>query len=176
MDTPGVIIGDFLGLGYIRSCRTINKVLKEAKMTSCNSAKTPSTLTPLGIDKECDVFGEDWKYAVVIGMLMYLSTNYRLDIAYVVNQCARFSHNSMKSHTIGVKQILRYLHGTQEKGMYIKHTSFYNVDYCVMLILLVYKILKTNKIISVSNQEHTFSSYSWVVLCFVSQNYKLTLL
>ncbi len=47
----------------------------------------------------------------------------RPDIAYAVHQCARFSLNPKQSHANAVKHICRYLAGTKEKGIIIKHKS-----------------------------------------------------
>ena len=59
---------------------------------------------------------------------MYLATNSRPDIAFSVNQCARFTHNPKHSHAQGVKRILRYLKGTQYKGMSLIPSSELKVD------------------------------------------------
>jgi hypothetical protein len=69
-----------------------------------------------------DIFNEKWNYSTVIGMLLYLSGKSRPDIAFAVHQCARFTHNSRRSHAIVVKRIVRYLKGTKSKGM-ILHLS-----------------------------------------------------
>ena len=53
----------------------------------------------------------------VVGMLLYLASNTRPDIAFSVNQCARFSHRPKKYHEDAVKRIIRYLKGTQDKGL-----------------------------------------------------------
>ena len=63
----------------------ITKVLKEANMDDCNPAKAPSSTVPLGKDKEGAPFDEGLEYTVVVGMLMYISTNSRHDITYSVN-------------------------------------------------------------------------------------------
>ena len=44
----------------------------------------------------------------------------RLDIAYDVHQCARFSHAPKHSHKIGIKHIIRHLKGTRNKYMIMK--------------------------------------------------------
>ena len=41
----------------------------------------------------------------------------RLDIAYAVHQCAHFSVAPHKSHALAVRQIVRYLLGTKDKGI-----------------------------------------------------------
>ena len=48
---------------------------------------------------------------------MHLGQNTCPDIAFVVHQCARFTHNPKHSHAVGVKRIIRYLHGNKDKGM-----------------------------------------------------------
>lgn len=47
----------------------------------------------------------------------------RPDIAYAVHQCARFSANPKKSHANAVKQIVRYLIGTRDKGIILEPTG-----------------------------------------------------
>ena len=104
----------------------IIKVLKEANMDDCIPEKNPQSTVPLGKNEEGTPFDEEWEYAVVVGMLMYLSTSSRPDIAYAVNQCARLTHNPKDSYAIGVRKILRYLKGTCVKGMNIQPTNQYD--------------------------------------------------
>ena len=117
-------VDDFLGIRIektgskkftLTQTGLIAKVMKESNMESCDNAKNLPTITILGTDIEGELFNESQYYATVVGMLVYLSKKSRPDIAYAVNQCARFTHNSKSNHTIGVKQIVRYLRGTQDK-------------------------------------------------------------
>mmetsp|Transcript_35250 Transcript_35250/g.50024 ORF Transcript_35250/g.50024 Transcript_35250/m.50024 type:complete len:80 (-) Transcript_35250:510-749(-) len=79
-------------------------------MDDCNAKiDSPSTDKSVGIDRGGELYDEDWDYASVIGMLMYLAHNSRPDIAYAVHQAARFTHDPKKSHAVAIKQILRYL-------------------------------------------------------------------
>jgi hypothetical protein len=130
-------VGDFLGIRIERCAHNtfmlsqsglINKVLKAAGMEDSNSAPTPAVTTPMHIDSEGAAFAEKWEYASIVGMLMYLATNSRPDIAYAVNQCARFTHCPRDSHATGVKRILRYLQGTKDKGMYLCPSGSLQVD------------------------------------------------
>ena len=89
-------------------------------MEECNPNTTPSTLDPLGPDKEGQPMNESWEYPSIIGMLMYLANKIRPDIAHAVHACARYTHFPKKSHATAVKHILRYLKGTNDKGMIIK--------------------------------------------------------
>ena len=70
-------------------------------------------------------------------MLLYLSTNTRLNIAFAVSQVCRFTSAPKKSHASAVKMILRYLKGTMNQGMIIMPTRnklemnlFVNADFC----------------------------------------------
>jgi hypothetical protein len=55
-------------------------------------------------------------------MLLYLTTNTRMDIAFAVSQAARFCNTPKRSHASAVKTIVRYLAGTADKGMIIRPT------------------------------------------------------
>ena len=129
-------VGDFLGIRIERhktnfeltQTGLINKVLEESKMEDCNPAKTPCATDALGKDEDGKPFSETWEYSVVVGMLMYLATNSRPDIAFAVNQCARFTHCPKDSHATAVKRILRYLKGTKDRGMFISPSKKLQVD------------------------------------------------
>ncbi len=64
-----------------------------------------------------------WNYRALIGMLTYLSTSTRPDIAFAVHQCARFSTNPKRIYEVAVRQIVRYLKGTQTKGYILRPSS-----------------------------------------------------
>jgi len=85
-------------------------------MTDCNPNKVPASTEALGSDPEGEPFDEQWNYASIVGMLIYLSTNSRPDITYAVSQVAQFNHNPKKSHGTAVKMILWYLKGMMDKG------------------------------------------------------------
>jgi len=131
-------VGDFLGIirikqtgpkqFYLTQTGLIDKVLLAAGMNECRGTKTPTFSTSLGSDKEGEEFKEDWDYASVVGMLMYLASNSRPDIAFAVNSCARFTHSPRNSHAMAVKKILRYLNGTRDKGLFLNPTSALTVD------------------------------------------------
>jgi hypothetical protein len=94
----------------------IEKVLKAAEMFDCNPNSTPTSTTPLSINADGAPFDKTWQHSSIVGMLIYLSTNTRIDITYAVSQVARFTHAPKKSHATGVKMILRYLKGTIDDG------------------------------------------------------------
>ena len=106
----------------------INKILSATGLQDCNGCHTPTTTASLGIDEQGENFNENWEYASIIGMLLYLANNTRPDIAYGVHQAAQFTHQPKTSHALGVKRIIRYLKQTQTKGLYLKPSSTYKVD------------------------------------------------
>ena len=106
----------------------IDKILKTTGMVNCNGKQTPAMIMPLGTDAEGKVFQEDWNYASVIGMLLYLCSNSRPDIQFAVHQCARFTHCPRNSHAEAIKRICRYLQATKNKGLVFKPDKMLKLD------------------------------------------------
>ena len=79
-------------------------------------------------DADGTPFGELCEYDSVVGMLMYLSSNSRSDIHFVVHQCASFTHNPRKIHAGELKRIFRYLVVTQWHVLTFDHNSDMNLD------------------------------------------------
>ena len=102
--------------------------LKAMHMDDCNNIKSPATVNALGTDVNGLEHIETWQYASVIGMLMYLTSNTPLDIAFTVHQCAQFTHCAKKSHEDAVKHICHYLHGTKDQGIIFKSTGNLTVE------------------------------------------------
>jgi hypothetical protein len=97
-------------------------------MEDCNPNWTPASTNALGIDQDGPPMKEKWSYPSIVGMLLYLSTNTRLDISFAASQVARFNHSPKQSHAQAVKMILRYLKGTADKGMIVKPTGTLELD------------------------------------------------
>ena len=57
------------------------------------------------------------EYQSAVGSLLYLSTGTRPDIAFAVNNVAKFCSDPTKHHWVAVKRILRYLRGTSDLGL-----------------------------------------------------------
>jgi hypothetical protein len=64
------------------------------------------------------VLGQEYPYLRIMGARMYLTNNTRPDIAFVVNCLARHSAAPTMHHWNGIKNILRYLVGTIDLGLY----------------------------------------------------------
>ncbi|GAX26628.1 hypothetical protein FisN_UnNu100, partial [Fistulifera solaris] len=85
-------VSAFLGIQFTRRGDTIEltqkglikRVIEATDMADCNSCDTPAENKPLGKDLAGAAFAESWNYASVVGMLLYLSSNSRPDIAFAV--------------------------------------------------------------------------------------------
>jgi hypothetical protein len=66
--------------------------------------KTPaSTTAKLHRDLHGEHFNETWKYRSIVGKLNFVEKSTRLDLAYSVHQCARFSADPKASHAAAIK-------------------------------------------------------------------------
>ena len=104
-------VSNFLGIKFTRHGDTIelkqigliDKVIEATGLGDCNGKSTPADPKTLGKDKDGKPFNETWSYPSVVGMLLYLAGNSRPDIAFAVNQAARFTHDPKDSHAVAVK-------------------------------------------------------------------------
>jgi hypothetical protein len=99
-----------------------NSILETYGLAHCNSTKTP---LPPGFTTRKDTRIEtvDPKlFRSIIGKLMFL-TNTRPDISFAVNLLSRYSSAPQQAHLRGVKQILRYIKGTSNLGLFYKRKS-----------------------------------------------------
>ena len=87
-----------------------------------DNPKTLSKSTPAQSSKillshnQSDNFDKIFHYISVVGKLNYLEKCCRLDIAYATHQCACFSVNPERQHTIALHHLGRYLKGNMDKG------------------------------------------------------------
>jgi len=94
----------------------IKKILKTTGIEDYNRVFTPAAQDNMGADKDEEPFKEDWDYASVIGMMMYLCNNAYPENQFAVHQCARFTHFPRNIHAKAVKRICRYLKMIIEKN------------------------------------------------------------
>ena len=130
-------VAGFLGIlmkkqndGSIELLQTglIDRILKVTGLEDSSLKWTPAETTPLGKDPNGSMCVERWSYASVVGMMMYLASNSRPDIAFAVHQCARFAHAPKRSHEQALKRIARYLKATRDKGMILRPTEDLTLD------------------------------------------------
>jgi hypothetical protein len=67
-----------------------------------------------------EVLEPEYPYLSVRGALMYLTNNTRPDIAFVVNCLVRHSATPTICYWNDIKNILRYLYGTTDLGLFFK--------------------------------------------------------
>ncbi|KAL3782482.1 hypothetical protein ACHAWO_005229 [Cyclotella atomus] len=89
---------------------------------------TPAEASPLPKDADGAPAAENFNYAAVVGMLLYLSGHSRPDIAFAVHQCARYTFNPTRKHEVALIRIGRYLKGTMDKGTIMTPSSVPRID------------------------------------------------
>jgi hypothetical protein len=126
----GILIDRTRQDGSIELLQTglIDRILDVMGLQDSKANSTPASPKTLGKDENGDPCCERWSYGSVVGMMMYLSSNSRPDIAFAVHQCARFTHCPKRSHEQALKQIARYLKGTKNRGMVIKPSTDLTLD------------------------------------------------
>jgi hypothetical protein len=80
----------------LKQAGLIDRILAVMGLKDSEEKSTPADAKPIGKDENGTQCSETWSYPSVIGMLMYLASNSRPDIAYAVHSSARFSHSSLK--------------------------------------------------------------------------------
>ena len=107
----------------------INRIIEA--FLGCDSLpgkKTPAEYGALGTDKNGDPPQEAFSYASVIGMLQYLHTHTRPDLALAVSQCSRFIHCTRRSHELALIRIGQDLKVTRDKGLVLRPTNEMGID------------------------------------------------
>jgi hypothetical protein len=104
----------------------VQKVLEKFNMDKAYPSKTPMVIRVLEKDTNPfqprqegeEVLGSEYPYLSVIGALMYFSNNTRPDITFTVNLLARYSAAPTICHWNEVKDVLQYLQGTSDLGLF----------------------------------------------------------
>ena len=106
------------GIVWIGQPTFTEAVLRKYGMDDSKHVKTPVSLNCklLKASEESEVVDQAL-YQSAVGSLLYLATRSRPDIAFAVNNVARFCSKSTKEHWMAVKRIFRYLRGTTHLGL-----------------------------------------------------------
>jgi hypothetical protein len=96
----------------------ITRIIDAMGLQNANPKDTPATET-LGSYKEAPRFSGDYNYRSVIGMCLYLTGTTRIDCAFAIHQCARFSHDPREPHHKALKRLVCYLKKTHYQGLII---------------------------------------------------------
>ncbi|WKA13292.1 hypothetical protein VitviT2T_030608 [Vitis vinifera] len=102
---------------FINQAKYIRDLLKRFNMEEAKTMKTPMSSSIKLNNDEKGKSVNSTMYRGMIGSLLYLTTS-RPDIMYSVCLCARFQSCPKESHLSAVKQILRYLKGTMDIGLW----------------------------------------------------------
>jgi hypothetical protein len=107
------------GLIKLSQPHMIQQILDDLAMNNATK-KQPTPAAPsikLNRDPNGQPFKDDWHFRSVVGKMNFLEKSTRVDIAYAVHQCARFTADPKESHATALKRIGRYLAGTKDKGL-----------------------------------------------------------
>jgi hypothetical protein len=104
----------------------VQKILVKINMDKAYPSKTPMVVRALEKDtgpfrprqEGEEVLGSEYPYLSAIGALMYLANNTRPDITFAVNLLARYNAAPIMRHWNKVKDVLRYLRGTSDLGLF----------------------------------------------------------
>jgi hypothetical protein len=94
----------------------------------CKRFNTPAEEKALGKCEDAEPLEDNYNYASVVGMLLYLAGHTRPDIAFAVHQCARFTFGPRKPHGVAIKRIGKYLKNTRTKGIILNPSKELKID------------------------------------------------
>ncbi|KAL5566072.1 hypothetical protein UlMin_029236 [Ulmus minor] len=120
------VVRDASGM-YLTQSKYIEDLLEKTAMLNTKPCPMPAAvgkpLVALG--------GEPMKnqrlYKSIIGSLQYV-THTRPDLAFVINKLSQFLQSPTMIHWNAVKRVLRYLKGTRNMGLHIKHCDELNLS------------------------------------------------
>uniref|UniRef100_H3H946 Reverse transcriptase Ty1/copia-type domain-containing protein n=1 Tax=Phytophthora ramorum TaxID=164328 RepID=H3H946_PHYRM len=102
----------------IRQSKYAREILEKLGYSEAHAVGNPmevnTRLVPTNDEEEVNT---EFPYREAIGMLMYLTTSTRPDLAFVLSQLSRFVAHPSAKHVGTVKRVLRYLAGTVDYGI-----------------------------------------------------------
>ncbi|KAM1068392.1 hypothetical protein ACFX2A_000368 [Malus domestica] len=118
----------FLGIEVKRSSsgilisqtKYILELLKKAKLDGAKPCPTPLSTSTL--DHTSFLLFNPEEYRSLVGGLQYLTWT-RPDLSFAINLVCQYMHSPKKSHLQAVKQILRYLKGSLDLGLWFSKCS-----------------------------------------------------
>jgi hypothetical protein len=112
-----------VGMITLTKKELIKKIIAATNLEDCNSNWTAAATAALGMNPDGELMTKEWSYPSIVGILLYLLTNTRPDIPFIVSQVTHFSYSPKQSHASAVKQIVCYLSHTWDKRMIVKPTN-----------------------------------------------------
>ncbi|KAJ0697300.1 putative RNA-directed DNA polymerase [Helianthus annuus] len=105
----------------------INDVIHRAGLTDCKPISTPMSNSHVLLPDDSPPLDDPSRYRQIVGALQYATLS-RPDIAFAVNRVCQFMHAPTENHWSAVKRILRYLNGTINMGLWIRHNTGYRLQ------------------------------------------------
>ncbi len=103
---------------FISQKEYTKQVLNRFQMANSRAVSTPMDKTAFSTLKhDQEALDENVPYRQAIGSLIYLVTGTRPDLAFSVRRLSQHLENPQKQHWSAVKRILRYLKGTETRGI-----------------------------------------------------------
>jgi len=99
----------------------VQSLLERAGMLECNSVPTPCATGIVWTKQDCPQTPDPQSctdYRKLIALANFVSCWTRPDITYTVNKLCKYMSNPGEAHWRALKHLLRYLKGTQDKGLY----------------------------------------------------------
>nr|GEV55897.1 ribonuclease H-like domain, reverse transcriptase, RNA-dependent DNA polymerase [Tanacetum cinerariifolium] len=101
----------------------VDKILNTHNVGDSGLARTPID-TSLHLSKNRGVGVTQLEYSRIIGMLMYLMTSTRPDLAYDVSRLSRYTSNPGNAHWKDITRVLHYVRYSRDYGLdYDKHPA-----------------------------------------------------
>jgi hypothetical protein len=108
--------------GFLSQEKCIQDLLGRASLTDHRTAETPMELNVHFIPTDGEPLEDPTHYRHIIGSLVYLGV-IRLDIPYSVHILSWFVSASTQIHYSHLLRVLRYLHGTISRRLFIPRSS-----------------------------------------------------
>ena len=107
---------------YIFQKRSITDILERQELTDASSVQMPlNPHTKIGPNLDGNEGNRSNSYVKLLGELQYIANCMHPDIAFMVNWLTLYTANPSMQHVTMLKQILRYLSGTQTYGIIYNH-------------------------------------------------------
>ncbi|KAK0597781.1 hypothetical protein LWI29_028530 [Acer saccharum] len=107
---------------FVSQKKYTESLLKKFKMSECKPVATPLVTNEKFRKEDGSNKADVSIYRSLIGSLLYLTAT-RPDIMYATSLLSRFMQNPTQVHYGAAKQILRYLQGTKDYGIWFKPTD-----------------------------------------------------
>jgi hypothetical protein len=107
------------GTIHLTQTGSIQRILAALNISDFSTKETPAEHGCLPIDKDGDPPQGTYSYPSVIVMLGYLGHTHP-DNGVATSQCARFTHNTRRSHEKALERIGQFLKLTQDKGLILR--------------------------------------------------------